>query len=134
MDDCAQIARIDVAPGIALAAGRVVQITGEIGIVLWFDHIADAQRVDVGTISHGKGARRLFIDDLGQTGAVHRIGVKADAIGRLGRGDDHLAHAKLHGGLDHVAGADDIGREGLVVRLQQNTRDRCELHDGVRGG
>ena len=59
---------------------------------------------------------------------------EADAIGRLGRGDDHLAHAKLHGGLDHVVGAEDIGREGLVVRLQQNARDRREMHDGVRGG
>ena len=101
---------------------------------------SDAQRVDVCAIAPGKGARRLFVDGFGQAVAVHRVGVivffqrkavivlvtfgEADAIGRLGRGDDHLAHAKLHGGLDHVVGAYDIGRESPVVGFQQHPRDR----------
>ena len=114
------------------------------------DDVADAQRVDVGAVAHGEGARGLLVDELGQAVAVHRIDVvvllqregvevlvalgEADAIGRLARGDDHLADAELHRRLDDVVGAHDVDAEGVVVRLDQDARDRREMDDGVDRG
>ncbi len=42
-----------------------------------------------------------------------------------------LAHAELHRRLDHIVGADHIGREGDVVGLDQDARYGGEMHDRV---
>ena len=147
MHDLAEVARVDVAPGVALAHHRIGEEGLELAVLVRLDDVADAQGVDVGAVAHGEGARGLLVADLGQAVAVHRIDVvvlfereavkvlvalgEADAVGRLARGDDDLAHAELHRRLDHVVGADDVGGEGGVVRLDQHARDRREMHDGV---
>ena len=56
---------------------------------------------------------------------------EADAVGRLARGDDDLAHAELHRRLDDIVGAGDIRREGDVVGLDQHAWNGGEMHDRV---
>ena len=98
-------------------------------------------------IAHGEGARGLLVADFRQAVGIHRVDVvilleregmevlvalgEADAIGRLARGDDDLAHAELHRRLDDVVGADDVGGEGDVVGLDQHARNGGEMHDRV---
>ncbi len=111
------------------------------------DHVADAQRVNVGLVTHGEGAGGLLVADLGEAVGVHRIDVvilleregmevlvalgEADAVGGLARGDHDLAHAELHRRFDHVVGAGDVRGEGDVVGLDQHARDGGEMHDRV---
>ena len=149
MHDLAQIAGVDIAPGVALAEQRIIQIGREVGVFMRLDHVADAQRVDVGAVAHGESAGGFLVHQFGQAVAVHRITVviffqregmvilvpfgKADAIGGFGTGEDHFGHAQFHRGFDHVVGADGILREGGVVGVEHHPRHGCEMHDGIGG-
>ena len=147
MHDLTQIAGVDIAPRVALAAHRVGEVAGEVGVFMRFNDVADPERVNVRLVAHGKGAAGLFVHDLGQTIAVHRVAVvilfqregmvilvafgKADAICRLGTRKDHLADPKFHRGLQHVIGADGVLREGGVVGVDHHPGDGGEMHDGI---
>ena len=74
-DDLAEIARVDVAPGVALAQRRVGEKARELPVLVRLDHVADAQRIDVRAVAHREGAGGLFVADLGQTIGIHRIDV-----------------------------------------------------------
>ena len=60
MHDLAEIARVDIAPGVALARRRIGDEAGEAIIFVRLDDIADAQRVDVGAIAHRRRRARSF--------------------------------------------------------------------------
>src|SRR5579883_3243440 len=106
MDDLAEIARVDIGPGVALARQRIGEEGREAIVFVRLDHVADAQGVDVGAVAHGESASGLFVDDLGEAVRIHRVDIvvffkrealevlvafgEADAIGRLARGDDDL--------------------------------------------
>ena len=75
MHDLAEVAGVDIAPGIALARRRIGQEAGKHVVFMRLDDVADPQRIDVGAVAHGEGARGLLVDDLGQPVAVHRIDV-----------------------------------------------------------
>ncbi len=146
--DLAEVARIDVTPGVALARGRIGQESGKHVVFVRLDDIADAQCIDVDAVAQREGAGRLLVDDLGQPVAVHRINVlgllerealevpvafrKTNAVGGFAGGDDDLAHAKLRRRLDHIVGADGVLTEGFVVGMDQNARNRGEMHHRVR--
>ena len=147
MHDLAEIARIDVTPGIALARQRLLQEIAEHAVFVRLDHVADAQGIDIGSETHGKRTRGLLVDDLGQSVAVHRVDVvvllerkrmiilvalgEADAVCCLARRNDHLADPELHRRLDDVVGARHVGFKRLVVRLEQNARHRGEMDDRI---
>ena len=51
MDDLAEVARIDIAPGVALARHRVGEEGRERLVFVRLDDVADSQRIDVGARS-----------------------------------------------------------------------------------
>ncbi len=75
MDDLAEVAGVDVAPGIALSQRRVGDEPREPAILVRLDHVADTQRVDVGLESLRERPRGLLVDELGEAVAIHRIDV-----------------------------------------------------------
>ena len=147
MNDLGEVAGVDIAPGIALARGRIGDEAGEAAVLVRLDDVANAQRVDVGLEAHGEGARGLFVDHLGQAVAVHGVDVivllqrevlevllalgEADAVGGLAGGHDDLADAEFHGGFDDVVGPHDIDPVGLVVGVDQHARDGGEVNHRV---
>lgn len=60
--DLAQIASVNIAPGVALARGGVGEVGGEVARVLvGFDDVADAQRVDVDGEAAREAARAPLV-------------------------------------------------------------------------
>ncbi len=121
---------------------------GNVGRVLVrFDHVVDTQPVDVDAGPRLKRSRRRLVDDLRHRVAVvrhrrvllidrHVLGpnltvCKADPVRRLRTGEDHLADPQLHCGVDDVVRAERVDPERLVVRPDEDRRDRCEVNDGV---
>ncbi|ENN85694.1 hypothetical protein RHSP_09762 [Rhizobium freirei PRF 81] len=147
MNDLTEIASVDIAPGDPLANFTIGEIFGKTLIFVRLDDIADTQRVDVDAEAFGKGAGGLLVHDLGQAVGIHRIDIivllqgemmeiamafgKADAIGRLARGDDDLLHAELRSRLDDIVGAHRVDAERLVIGLDQDARDGGEMHHRV---
>ena len=148
MHDLAEVAGVDIAPGIALSRRQIGQEAGKHVVFMRLDDVRDPQRIDVDAVAHGEGARGLFIHDLGKPVGVHGIGVvvllereaseillafgKTDAVGGLAGGDHDLADAEFCRGFDHIIGADRVDAERLVIRLDQHPRYRGKMHDGVR--
>lgn len=119
--DLAQVASINVAPGVAFPRFGRVHMSWEVSLILVrLDDVSDSQRVDVYAVSAGERASGLFATDLGQGVRVHGIDVvvfferegvvvvvslgKADAIGSLGTGDDDLLDSQFAGRFDDLRG------------------------------
>ena len=150
MDDLAQIAGVDIAPGVALPCHGIVEETLEHRIFMGLDDIADPQRVDIGAVPHGEGAGGLLVHHLGETVAVHRVDVvvflerkrvivlvalgETYAVGGFARSDNDLADAKLHRRLDDVVGRDGIDCESGVVGVDEDARNGGEMHNRVNLG
>ena len=150
IDDLAEVAGVDVVEDVAPPLARVGEEAGEAVVFVRLDDVADPERVDVGARAALEGAGGHLVQHLRQAVAVHRVDVvvllerqrlrvdlavgEADAVGGLRGRDDDLADAELHRGLDHVVGPEGVDAEGLVVGLDQDARDRGEMHDGVEGG
>ncbi|KAI7506393.1 UDP-glucose 4-epimerase [Hortaea werneckii] len=147
--DLAQVARVDVGPGVAPPRLRLVDDGGEVaGVLVRLDHVADGERVDVVAVAPVEGARRALAAQLRQRVRVHRVAVvvllqreagvvglafgEADAVGGLGRRDDDLLHAQLRAGFDDVVRGRDVLLEALVVRNQQVAGDGAEVDDDIR--
>lgn len=117
----AEIAGIDVGPGVALAHLGVLDVLGEVaGVLVGFDDVADAQGVDVCVEAAGKATGYALAAELRDGVGVHRIDVcvfdqgegsvveialpKADLVGGLAAGDDDLLDSELTGCFDDVVG------------------------------
>lgn len=117
--DLAQVASVDVAPGVALSRFGLVHVSWEVSLILVrLDDVPDSQRVDVDAVSAGERASGLFATDLGQGVRVHGVDVvvfferegvvvvvslgKADAIGSLGTRDDDLLDSQFAGCFDDL--------------------------------
>jgi hypothetical protein len=128
----AQVPRIDVRPSIALPGHGLVDVRGEVALVLVrLDDIADAQDVNIISEAPREASSGLFAADLAQSVGVHGVDVvvffqregvvvgvafaEADAIGRLAGGCDDFLDAEFGGGFDHVVGGGDVGAEAFVV-------------------
>ena len=145
----AEIARVDVAPGVTLAGSGRIEVGGEIaGVLVGLDDVADAEGVDIDAEAAGEGAGGALAAQLGGGVAVFRVDVvvlleregvvvdvalsEADAVRRLRAGDDDLLDPELARGLDDVVRAQHVAAEALVVRHQHIARVRGEVDHRVR--
>lgn len=119
--DLAQVASINVAPGVAFSRFGLAHVSWEVSLILVrLDDVPDSQRVDVDAVSAGESASSLFATDLGQGIRVHGVDVvvfferegvvvvvslgKADTIGSLGTRDDDLLDSQFAGRFDDLRG------------------------------
>src|SRR5438128_1883146 len=59
MYDLAEVAGVDIAPGIAFSGWRIGQIAWKPVVLMRLDDVADPQRIDVDAVAHGKRPRRF---------------------------------------------------------------------------
>lgn len=128
----AQVPCIDVRPSIALPGHGLVDVCGEVALVLvWLDDVADSQDINVVSEAPSEASSGFLAADLAQSVGVHGVDVvvffqregvvvgvtlaEADAIGRLARGCDDFLDAELGCGFDYVVGCGDVGAEAFVV-------------------
>ena len=128
----AQVPCIDVRPSIALPGHGLVDVCGEVALVLvWRDDVADSQDINVVSEAPSEASSGFLAADLAQSVGVHGVDVvvffqregvvvgvtlaEADAIGRLARGCDDFLDAELGCGFDYVVGCGDVGAEAFVV-------------------
>src|SRR3979411_2014313 len=124
MHDLTEVARVDIAPGVALTRRRVGQKCGEKIVFMRLEDVGNPQGIDIDAVAHGKGPSGLFVDDLGESIRVHRVDVivlfereavkipvalrKTYAVSGLTGRDNNLADTEFRRGLDHVVGADRV--------------------------
>lgn len=148
--DLAQIAGIDIAPGIPQPRLGLPDVLGEVLLVLvGFDDVADPKAVDVVAEAVVEGAGGLLAADLGQSVRVHWVDVvvffegqsvefigalcKAGAVGGLGGGDQDLLDAEFGSRFDHVVGGCRVGGEGPGVG-DDHVAGECGEVDHYVGG
>ena len=119
--DLAQVASVDVGPGVPLAGLRLADVFGEVTFVfVRFDDVADAEGVDVGVVAAGEGAGCAFAAEFAESVGVHGVVVviffkwervvvcvafgETDAVGCFGACDDDLPDAEFACRLDYVVG------------------------------
>lgn len=74
--DLAEISRIDVRPSIPFPGRGTIHVAGKVGLVLVrFDHVADAQRIDVRPKPAGEAAPASLAAQLRGGVRVHRVDV-----------------------------------------------------------
>lgn len=121
--DLPEISRIDIAPRVSLPRLRLVDVRGEIRLILMrLDHVPDAQRVDVRAREASREpARAPLPAQLAGRVGVHRVAVvvllegklvvvcvalrETDAVRGFAARNDDLLDAQLAGRFDDVVGA-----------------------------
>jgi hypothetical protein len=128
----AQIPCVDVAPRIALAHRRIINVFREIALVLVrLDDVADAQRVNVGVEAARETAGHALAAEFGNGVCVHGVHVvgfvqregcvveialaEADFVGGFGARNNDLFNAEFAGGFDDVVGASYVAGVAFVV-------------------
>jgi hypothetical protein len=141
-----QVTRIDVRPSIALPGHWLIDMRGEVALVLVrLDDVADAQDIYVISEAPGEAPSGLFAADLAQRVRVHGVDVvvffqregvvvgvalaEADAVGCLAGGCDDFLDAEFGGGFDYVVGGGDVGAEAFVVGDEHVASVGCEVDD-----
>jgi hypothetical protein len=128
----AQIPRVDITPRVPLPARGVAHVLGEVPRVLVrLDHVADAQRVDVGAEAPREAAGYALAAQLGDGVGVHGVDVdglfkreggvgqvalpETDFVGRFARGDYYFLDAEFACGFDDVVGGSGVAAVALIV-------------------
>jgi hypothetical protein len=147
----AQVSRVDVRPSVALPGHGLVDVRGEVALVLVRLHdVADAQDINVIPEAPREPSSGFLAADLAQGVGVHGVDVvvffqwegvvvsvalaEADAVGCLAGGCDDFLDAEFGGGFDYVVGGGDVGAEAFVVGDEHVPGVCCEMDDLVLEG